>query len=269
MADSFGLGKAFLEELAGKLPADLQGRITDVLSSPEAKAALEHVGSRVSPIDEERQRLHALKNTLDTREQNLTRWHGELKGWATTKETEYTDRERKIAEREAGGGGGGNNGNNGQPPVRPEGTPGSMTKDEVVKTVGEVLRPLEGGVLQYVGDATNFSAFHLKHFNEPLDVHQITRHEKIGELGFRGVYELLHKEKLDKMTADAKAAERAALKEELRKEIIGERPTEMPYPVGEGSPLDALSLDPAARPKGDPVAAARMYEGLVGASGGR
>lgn len=255
------LGKTFLEELKGKLPDSLKGNLDAVLSSPEAQAALETVGSRVSPLDEERQRLNSLKTQLDGTSVKLTTWRGNLDTWAKTKEDEFTERERKIAEREAG------RVTAGDPP--PAGAGDGVTKENLAKTIGEFVAPREAAFVQYVADATNFSTFHLKHFNEPLDVATIVRHPDIGTLGFRGVYETLHKEKLDKMQADAKAAERLAIKDEVRKELIGERPVDMPYPIAEGSPLDALTLAADKRPSGDPAAAARMYEQLVGASANR
>lgn len=260
MAGNAELGKTFLEEVFGKLPDALRGKASELLSSPEMQAAYESVGSRVSPLDGERQRLTALKNQLDTREQKLNDWHGRLDGWSRDKGTEFAERERKLAEREANP-----NPNPQNPPGQNTGTPsgGTMTAEELNKTLNDFVAPREAAVVQYVADATNFSAFHLKHFNETLDVGEIVKHPDIGKIGFKGVYEQLHKAKLDDMQAKAKEAERAALKDELRKELLGEKPVDMPYPIGEGSPLDVLALDPAKRPTGDPVAAARMYESLV------
>jgi len=138
-----------------------------------------------------------------------------------------------------------------------------MTKEEVQATVLEALGQREAGYIKYVADATRFAAFHLQNFKEPLDVLSLVRHEKIGELGVEGVYALVHKEKLDKLRTDAAAAERENLKNELRKELQTETPVDMPYPIGEGSPLDVLTMDQATRPKGDPATAARMYDDLV------
>lgn len=269
MAGHAELGKTFLQELAAKLPDSLKGNLDAILSSPEAQAALEVAGSRVSPIDEERQRLNALKTQLDTRDQKLTDWHGRLGSWASTKEAELTDRERKLTERENGNGGGNGNGNGGPP--NNGGAPAKATVDkaELANTISEFVQPREAAFVQYVADATNFSAFHLKNFNEALDVGAIVRHPDIGKIGFAGVYQQLNKEKLDKMQADAKLAERNAIKDEVRKELIGERPVDMPYPIAEGSPLDVLAMDADKRPKGDPVAATRMYEQLVASSGSR
>lgn len=256
------LGKSFLTEVFGKLPDALRANAEQLLSSPEAQAALETVGSRVSPLDEERQRLTSLKTQLDGTSQKLTAWRGNLETWARTKEDEFTERERKLAERRTT-----EPAPEGDPPPNAAGD--SVTKENLAKTIGEFVAPREAAFVQYVADATNFSTFHLKHFNEPLDVATIVRHPEIGNLGFRGVYEQLHKEKLDKMQSDAKAAERAAIKDEVRKELIGERPVDMPYPIAEGSPLDALALATDKRPSGDPAAAARMYEQLVSSGANR
>ena len=145
-----------------------------------------------------------------------------------------------------------------------------MTKEQIEQTVVNTLQAREPAFIQYVADATKFASFHLQQFHETLDVLSLVRHPKIGEIGLAGVYELVHKDKLDDMKAKAAAADREKLKEEVRKEILASQPVNMPYPItSEGSPLDALALDADKRPKGDPVAATRMYEQLVGASAGR
>lgn len=256
------LGKTFLGELKSKLPDTLHSHVDTLLSSPEAQAALELAGSRVSPLDEERTQLQQLRTQLDTRETRLTDWHNRLEGWKDGKETEYTERERKLAEREAAGG----NRSTQDPPPNPNPKPGdsSMTAAQIEELVGKILAPREAGYVQYVADATRFASFHLQNFKEPLDVAALVRHPQIGELGVKGVYELVHKDKIDAMTTAKAAADREALKQELRREIAGETPVDMPYPLGEGSPLDVLSMDPKQRPTGDPAAAARMYDQLVG-----
>lgn len=265
MAGHADLGKTFLEELKGKLPDALRGNLDAILSSPEAQAALETAGSRVSPLDEERQRLTSLKNQLDAQNDKLTAWRGNLEGWAKTKETEFTDRDQKLRAREADPG----HQPAGDLPSNGGGTGVGLTKDDVIKIQREHNAPLESAFIEYVADATNYGTFHLKNFNETLDVKAIVKHPEIGNLGFRGVYELLHKEKLAEMQQKAKDTERAALKDELRKELIADRPVDMPYPIGEGSPLDALALTADKRPSGDPAAAARMYEQLVAGGAGR
>lgn len=268
MANNAELGKTFLEQVFGKLPEGAQAKARELLSSPEMQAAYETVGSRVSPLDEERRRLETLQNQLNTREQKLNDWHGRLDGWAKDKETQYAERERKLNEREANPNPNANAAPNGTTP--PGNQPGgTMTRDDIANVVSEIVAPREGAFVQYVADATNFSAFHLKNFNETLDVAAIVKHPDIGKIGFRGVYEQLHKEKLDQMHAAAdKAKEDAIRADERAKVLAGAHTTELPYPVGEGSPLDALNLEPGKRPTGDPVAATRMYEQLV-ASGGR
>jgi len=139
-----------------------------------------------------------------------------------------------------------------------------MTKEDVAKIVAETLAPREGAYVQYVSDAVQFADFHRQNFKETLNVNDLVRHPQIGELGVRGVYELVHKDKLEKMRADAVTAREEEIRADERRKIASTGPVDMPYPMGgEGSPLDALSLDPAARPKGDPAAAARMYDQLV------
>lgn len=268
MAGNAELGKAFLDELLSKLPEAARASVSTALSSPEAAAAHEFLGSRVSPLDEERRQLHEQATALTNKEAKLTDWQGRLTGWKTEAETKYAERERKIAEREAAGGGGGGNPNP-NPPAKPaEGT--TMTEAQVEGAIVKVLEAREPAFIQYVADATKFATFHLQQFNETLDVLALVRHPKIGELGLPAVYELVNKEKLDTMREKAKLAERETLKRELRAEILTEQPVDMPYPIAsEGSPLDALLLPADKRPKGDPVAATRLYESLVSGGAGR
>lgn len=260
MAGKAELGKAFLDELVAKLPADKQEALRTTLSSPEAVAALEHAGSRLSPLDEERQRLDETRTRLTSHEQRLTDWQGRLGAWKTDTEKALGEREQQISTREAGGG----------PPANQQlpANGSTVTKEEVAKLIQDIVAPREAGYVAYVADATRFASFHQLQFKEPLDVSAIVRNPKIGELGFEGVYREMHKEKLDKYAADQVAADRAKLKDELRRELVSESPVDMPYPLGEGSPLDVLSMDPAQRPKGDPATAARMYEQAVAANRG-
>lgn len=262
MATKAELGKQFMDELVGKLPAGQQDAVRQALSSPEAAAALELAGSRLSPLDEERQRLDEQRRQLDDRNKKLDDWHNRLGKWKTDTEAAFVERDKKLSEREA---------NPNDPPKNPPPAGGgtAVTKEEIAKVVEDLILPREAGYVSYVADATRLAVTHLQQFKETLDVASIVRHPKIGELGFEGVYNLVHKEKLDKWKADAVAADREKLKQELRAELAREAPVDMPYPIGEGSPLDALTLDPAKRPTGDPAAAAREYERLVAQNAGR
>lgn len=261
MAGKTELGKAFLEEVFGKLPDSLRSQASTILSSPEAAAALETVGSRVSPLDEERTQLHELRTSLETKETRLTDWHRRLDGWRAEKETDYTTREQKLQEREAARAAGTDT----QPPTATvPAAGGPVTKEEIAKIVGDIIAPREGAYVQYVSDAVQFADFHRQNFKETLNVNELVQHPKIGELGVRGVYELVHKEKLEKMRTDAVTAREEEIRADERRKIASTAPVDMPYPMGgEGSPLDVLTMDPATRPKGDPAAAARMYDQLV------
>lgn len=138
-----------------------------------------------------------------------------------------------------------------------------MTETQIAEIVGKILAPREAAYVTYVADATKFSIFHLQNFKETLDVNALVQHPRIGELGVKGVYELVHKDKIDAMTAATAKAAEEAIRADERQKIATSAPVDMPYPIGEGSPLDVLTMDPATRPKGDPAAAARMYDQLV------
>lgn len=267
MATKAELGKQFLDELVGKLPAGSQDALRTALSSPEATAALELAGSRLSPLDEERQRLDEQRRQLDDRGKKLDDWHNRLGKWKTDTEASFVERDKKLSEREAGGGGGGNPPSN-QPPANNNAGAG-VTKEDIAKVVEDLILPREAGYVTYVADATRLAVTHLQQFKETLDVAGIVKHPKIAELGFEGVYNLVHKEKLDKLAVEREKAREDAIRADERAKIAAAAPVDMPYPIGEGSPLDALALDPAKRPTGDPAAAAREYERLVAQNAGR
>lgn len=260
MAGKAELGKQFLDELKGKLPDTLRGNIDSILSSPEAQAALETVGSRVSPLDEERAELERLRTQTETTQSRLTNWRGRLDTWKADMETKFTEREQQLSAREAAPA----SRTPDDPPPAARAGEVTMTKDEIAKIVAEVIAPREGAYVQYVADAYRFGDFHRQNFKETLNINELVQHPKIGELGVQGVYELVHKEKLEKMRTDAVAAREAEIRADERSKIAAGAAVDMPYPMGgEGSPLDALTMDPATRPKGDPAAAARMYDQLV------
>lgn len=263
MATKAELGKSFLDELVGKLPADKQDSVRTILSSPEAAAALEHAGSRLSPLEGERARLEQQQTQLANQEARLTRWHEDLATWKKNTEADFVDRDKKLTEREAGGGR--------TPPAAPEpGAPKGVTPEEISDAIGKVLAQREPAYVKYVADVSRIGAQHQLQFKEVLDVDALIRHPKIGELGFEGVYREVHAEKLQKLEADRKVAEREQIRAEERAKILAEAPVDMPYPIAsEGSPLDVLSLDPTKRPAGDPASAAREYERLVAAGGSR
>jgi hypothetical protein len=256
------LGERFVQELLSKLPEAARAGALTALTSPDATAALEFAGSRMQLVNDAAERQAA----LEQKETRLTAWHGQLDTWRRNKEAEFTQREAELGTRKPTDGGN-------QPPAggAPEGT---MTAEQIADITEKVLAAREPAYVAYVAEATQLGAFHLRNFNQELDVMSLIQHPKVRELGLKGVYELVHQEQLTKLKADQAAAERNKLETEIRTKVEQEfrdkaAGTELPYPLGEGSPLDFLSMPADKRPTGDPAAAARAYEQLVTSGQGR
>jgi hypothetical protein len=256
------LGKSFLEEVASKLPESQRAAFTSVLASAEAQAALDLAGSRVAPIDTARQELDQRLNVLNTKEAKLKEWHQSLGSWVTERESTYAERERKLAEREA------TPPSSTTPHAPPQpGTGGAsgVTAEVVADTVQKIVGDRERSYVDVIAETNRLSMFHLKHTGEVLDTHALMKDPEVSALGLEGVYRKLHKPVLDAITKKADDAVRETIRQEEREKLRAEQPADLPYPVGEGgSPLDHLSRPAAERPKGDVLAATRMYEELVG-----
>jgi hypothetical protein len=236
-AKGLDLGKAFFQGVIAK--------ITD----PEAKAAAEkllgnelvltEIGSGVagqSEIDRQLQaaqtrqeELDALNARLDEREAGLTQWHGRLDTW-------YTTNKDAIERGKAGG-----DGNGGPKPKKVEPPVGMITEEQL----NERLVAERAAFLGYDRDRGQILASHFEKFKEVLNLEPLLKHPKVGDIGLLGVYDLVHKERLEQhAAAEAKKAEDAIRLDERQKTQA--QMATMPYPSvtgsGSGSPLDALAV---------------------------
>lgn len=240
MAKGLDTGTTFFKGLLSK--------ITD----PEQKAAAEkllanatlmtELGNGVegqSEIDRQLQKLRTQEEELttrvtelDSREEGLRTWHTDLSAW---REANKAAIERGLQARPGG------NGNN-PPVVKPgEGTPPAGLTEEQFKEhmVGE-----RAAFLGFERDRQRLTREHFERFKEIVDIDPLLQHPQITNVGLLGVYELVHKDRLDQHKAAAqKAHDDTVAAEAVRKHQ--EAQAQMPYPpptgAGSGSPLDALT----------------------------
>lgn len=236
MGKGLDTGKAFFQGILAK--------ITD----PDAKAAAEklltselvltEIGNGVegqAEIDRQlqaartqKEELDRLTGELDVRKAGLESWHQDLSTWYTTNKTALETAKGKS---------------NGD---------GTKVKDAVIPPAGltddalnERLTGERAAFLGFSRDQNLITREHFAKFNEIVDLEPLMRHPQIATAGLLGVYELVHKERLEAHTAAAaKKAEDAIRLDERQKTQASM--AQMPYPAvtgsGSGSPLDALTV---------------------------
>ena len=125
------------------------------------------------------------------------------------------------------------------------------------------IAQVRAGFLGYQRDQNLITREHFNRFKEIVDVEPLLRHPQIATLGLVGVYELVHKDRLDKWKTDTAAAEKQKIADEAVRTYQASQAS-MPYPsptgVGSGSPLDGLTVG-----KQDSVvdAATQEYQRLI------
>lgn len=223
MSKSTERGQDFLRGIAAK--------VTD----PAVKTALEGLASHPDVLQElgagalRQDEFSSQMDRLRTEEQALQTWRSDLTTWHATEKAKLDADRAAIGTKPT------------DPP--PPATPPHADLDGLKSTVQQ----LANAAPLVMADMTAVGLEHFQRFNEPLDLQALIRHPKAGELGVRGVYELLHADRL-KAYHDARvAAETNKLRETIRAEEVAklrQQNTTLPYPVGgEGdivSPLDAL-----------------------------
>jgi hypothetical protein len=216
-----------------------------------------YLGARSAQLQD----LTRRSTELDTERARLNRWKGDLETWVRDTEADFAERERKL-----GHGGDDDPPPGGKPPKPGDANPptpngnGGITREDVQALLGDSLRRVEQPFIQYVADAATYATRHLKDFGEGLDVGAIVSHPKIADLGFSGVYNLVHQDKIEAKAKKEAEAVREAIRKEEREKLLKEMTPvgggpEPPYPIG--SPLDVLRETPEARnARGDTVSRA-------------
>lgn len=204
------------------------------------------IDRQLQTLKSQQEELNTLKISLDDRDTRLGAWHTELTGWYS---------ENKTALEAAKGKSNGNP----TPDKKVEVPPGVLTEEQYNERTGG----LQAAFLGFSRDQNLITREHYMKFGEIVDLEPLLKHPQIATIGLVGVYELIHKERLDKWKTDAdKAAEEKIRLDERQK--VQASMAQMPYPsvtgVGSGSPLDALQ--PANKPDSVVDAATAHYTRL-------
>lgn len=244
MAKGAAAGKTFLQGILAKIPEAMRAEAAKVFESVELQTAvgdgtlaLEDFTRQSDELRTRQQELDQLQAKVKAKDEELTTWHGELTTWyGANKELVELG---KTAQ--------------GVDPTKPKpnGDPKKVEQPVVFteKDYDERIANERASFLGFQRDQNLLTQRHFNTFGKILDLEPLLRHPQVGQIGLVGVYELVHKESLDKHKAEEQAAHDKKVGDEaVRKHL--EAQAQMPYPpvtgAGSGSPLDALK--PAAAP---------------------
>lgn len=234
-------GKAFLAGVLAKLPEAMRGKASELFESTELQTyvgdgtlALEDFTRQSDALRTQNEELATRATELDQREQGLSNWHANLTKW-------YGDN-RTLLERVKQGNGNGNGNPNPNPtPTNPTPAPqaDALTEQQYNERIGVERQAFLG----FQRDQNQITRDHFAKFQEIVDLEPLLAHPQVANIGLTGVYNLVHKDRLDKWTADTTAAQNKKIADEAVRKYQ-ETQAQMPYPtptgVGTGSPLDAI-----------------------------
>lgn len=218
-------GKAALETLQAL------GGGAVVAAIGDGTLAQEELSRQLDTLKAKQEELDDLKGQLDQRDQQLTTYHGDLTKWYDTNK----DALEEYKTLKAGGK---------VPPKEPgkEAPPAGLTPEQL----DERIKLEQAGFLGFTRDKDKLAREHFAKFNEFLDIEPLLLHPEVGKIGLIGVYQLTHKDRLEKHAADAQKAAEDKIRADERQKVLAEQaqmPYNLPTGVGSGSPLDALTAD--------------------------
>lgn len=233
-------GSAFLTGVLAKLPEADRQKGADALATLQALGGgtvVAAVGDGVLAQDEfsrltndlktKQDELEARQQELDQRDAGLAQWRTDLAAWQATEKTKLD-----AALKAAGGV---------REPAKVEPPAGVVTEEKLQ----EILAGERASFLGYDRDKTQITRDHFAKFGEIVDLEPLLRHPSIAQAGLLGVYELVHKDRLQKHQTDATAKHEESIRADERRKVL-EQQASMPYPnptgSGSGSPLDALTV---------------------------
>ena len=237
MGKGIDTGTAFFKGLLGKITDPEQkaaaekllanpALMTEIGNGVEGQAEIDR---QLAKLRTDGEALETRQTEIDQREGGLTEWHERLAKW-------HKDNKAAI---EAGA-----LALKGEKPV-PNPTPNlEKPAGMTMEQFEEHMRGERASFLGYSRDQQSITRDHFDKFKEIVDLDPLLKHPRIAEVGLLGVYELVHKERLEKHKTDAaRTAEETIRADERRKVLEGQ--AQMPYPpptgAGSGSPLDALT----------------------------
>lgn len=105
------------------------------------------------------------------------------------------------------------------------------------------MQTTEQGAVAFMTDLTALAMEHFQRFNEVLDTRALLQDRRVQQLGLRGVYNDVHKARLDALAAKAAADAEQKIRNDERTKVLTEQASQRhTYPVrgNEPSTLDAL-----------------------------
>lgn len=182
--------------------------------------------------------LAGQRAAVEAREKEATELYDSNKAWFDQKEKDLQELDR--LRKQVGSGGG--NGNN--PPANPDpNAPKVVTAEDLAAT--------ERGAVAFFTELQALTLQHFQQFGEVLDTQQLLQDKRVQQIGLRGVYGDLHKDKITARAEAAKKAEEDKIRADERQKVLAEGArSHHPYPVrgNEPSTLDALETPGTNRP---------------------
>lgn len=210
-------------------------------------AGQSEIDRQLQTLKTQQEELDTLKTQLDERDQKLGQWHGQLTEWFAANK-DALEKGKKPA-----------NGNGNPNPDDKKVPEGVLTKD----VYDENIAGERAAFLGFSRDQNAITREHFLKFNEIVDLEPLLKHPQIAQVGLVGVYQLVHKDRLEKWGTDHTAAEHKKIADEAVRKFQ-ETQAQMPYPsptgAGSGSPLDALTG--AGKPDSVTEAATAHYNRL-------
>lgn len=193
--------------------------------------AQSELSRKLDDLRTQQQALETQRTQLQAEDERLQTWHTQLTDWKAA-----NDEALAWAKAHRTG-----NGNGGTPKAGDKGA--APTTGITAEQLTETLQAERAGYLGYERDRSKITREHFAKFNEIVDVEPLLTHPRIAELGLIGVYQLIHKDRLEKYDTDKRAADEERIRADERTKVLAQQ-AQMPYPTptgaGSGSPLDAL-----------------------------
>jgi hypothetical protein len=244
MAKGQEAGKTFLAGVLAKLPENLRGNAEALFGDAtfqtvigDGTLAQSEFSRLTNELQTQQQELETRRQDVEGREASVEKWHGELTTW-------YDANKELVKKAKEGGDGVKPNGNPNPNPGAGGTPPGGFTPEQMEERIAQE----RAGYLNFAVDQNDLQREHFSKFGEFLDLRPLLMHKDVAAMGLRGVYGLVHKERLEKHATDAQAAHDKKVADEAVAKFRTEQaslPYVAPTGAGSGSPLDALTTTKA------------------------
>lgn len=236
MGKGLDTGTTFFKGLLSKITDPEQRTAAEkLLANPDFVTGLGNgvegqaeIDRQLSTLRTQKEELETRQTELDQREGGLTEWHGRLTTWHAANKAALEEAKKvKIPDPD--------------PTKKTDALPANVVTTDQFK---EQMVSERASFLGFERDRQGITRSHFERFKEIVDLEPLLLHPKIAEIGLTGVYELVHKDRLQKHATDAEKAREDAIRADERTKVAAEQAS-MPYPMptgtGSGSPLDALT----------------------------